>query len=53
MAHALLRLGPAPDASERTTYEVLGLALPYLELDSRAPSACAKIRLALAADRVG
>ena len=37
---------------ERTTYQVLGVALPYLELDPSTPSACAKIRLALAADRV-
>jgi HPr kinase/phosphorylase len=48
-----LGCAPPPRLPERTTYEVLGLALPYLELDSRAPSACAKIRLALAADRVG
>ena len=43
---------PLPRLPERTTYQVLGVALPYLELDPRAPSACAKIRLALAADRV-
>ena len=41
-----------PRLPERTTYGVLGVALPYLELDPRAPSACAKIRLALAAERV-
>ena len=43
---------PPERLPERTTYEVLGVALPYLKLDPRAPSACAKIRLALAADRV-
>jgi HPr kinase/phosphorylase len=37
---------------ERTIYELLGVALPYLELDPRTPSACAKIRLALTAQRV-
>jgi HPr kinase/phosphorylase len=37
---------------ERATCQVLGVALPYLDLDPRAPSACAKIRLALAAERV-
>ena len=42
-----------PRLPERTTYQVLGVALPYLELDPGTPSACAKIRLALAADRVG
>ena len=44
--------GPAPRLPACTTYELLGVALPYLELDARRPSACAKIRLALAADRV-
>ena len=34
------------------TYQMLGAALPYFQLDPRAPSACAKIRLALAAERV-
>jgi HPr kinase/phosphorylase len=43
---------PPPRLPERTTYHVLGVTLPSLELDPRAPSACAKIRLALAADRV-
>jgi HPr kinase/phosphorylase len=43
---------PPPRLPERTTYQVLGVALPRLELDARAPSACAKIRLALAAERV-
>jgi HPr kinase/phosphorylase len=44
---------PPPRLPERTTYQMLGVTLPYLELDPGAPSACAKIRLALAADRVG
>lgn len=50
----VVALGATPPARlpERTTYQVLGVALPYLELDPRAASACAKIRLALAADRV-
>ena len=48
-----LRGTPPPRLPEHTTYQVLGVALPYLELDPGAPSACAKIRLALAADRVG
>jgi HPr kinase/phosphorylase len=43
---ALPRL-PAPDA-----YELVGVPLPHLRLDPRAPSAAAKVRLALAADRV-
>jgi serine kinase of HPr protein (carbohydrate metabolism regulator) len=43
---------PPPRLPERMTYQVLGVALPCLELDPRAPSACAKIRLALAAERV-
>ena len=37
---------------ERATCQILGVALPQLELDPRTPSACAKIRLALAAERV-
>jgi serine kinase of HPr protein (carbohydrate metabolism regulator) len=41
-----------PRLPERATYQVLGVTLPCLELDPWAPSACAKIRLALAADRV-
>ena len=43
---------PAPRLPEPATYQVLGVALPCLALDPWAPSACAKIRLALAADRV-
>ncbi len=41
-----------PRLPERMTYELLGVALPYFELDPRTPSACAKIRLALTAQRV-
>ena len=37
---------------ERATYQVLGVALPQLDLDPWAPSACARTRLALAAERV-
>lgn len=44
--------GPPQRLPERTTCRLLGIALPYLELDPRTPSACAKIRLALAAERV-
>jgi HPr kinase/phosphorylase len=43
---------PPPRLPERLTYELLGVALPYLELDPRIPSACAKVRLALTAPRV-
>lgn len=43
---------PAPRLPERTTYELLGVPLAYVELDSRTPSACAKIRVALRAQRV-
>lgn len=41
-----------PRLPERMTYELLDVALPYLELDPRTPSACAKVRLALAAERI-
>jgi HPr kinase/phosphorylase len=44
--------GPWPRLPERASYELLGVALPYLRLDPRTPSACAKIKLALAAERV-
>lgn len=37
---------------EPFTVSLLGLALPCLRLDPQAPSACAKVRLALAAERV-
>lgn len=43
---ALVRL-PEPE-----TYDLLGVPLPHLRLDPRAPSACAKIRLALVAERL-
>ena len=43
---------PPPRLPERMTYELLGVALPYFELDPHTPSACAKIRLALTAQRV-
>jgi HPr kinase/phosphorylase len=43
---------PAPRLPERATCQLLGVALPQLELDPWTPSACAKIRLALAAERV-
>jgi HPr kinase/phosphorylase len=43
---------PLPRLPERLRYELLGVALPYLELDPRTPSASAKIRLALTAQRV-
>lgn len=43
---------PTPRLPEPMTYQVLGVALPCLTLDPWTPSACAKIRLALAADRV-
>jgi HPr kinase/phosphorylase len=36
---------------EPAVHRLLGLALPCLQLDPRAPSACAKVRLALAAER--
>ena len=37
---------------EPATFELLGIALPRIELDARTPSACAKIRLALVAKRI-
>jgi serine kinase of HPr protein (carbohydrate metabolism regulator) len=43
---------PAPRLPERATCQIVGVALPQLELDPWTPSACAKIRLALAAERV-
>jgi HPr kinase/phosphorylase len=49
----VVALGSArPRLPERMTFELLGVALPYLELDPRTPSACAKVRLALTAQRV-
>ena len=47
-----LRAAPVPRLPEPMTYDLLGVALPYLELDPWAPSACAKLRLALTARRV-
>jgi len=45
--------GVRPDRlPEPAPFLLLGLALPRLRLDPRAPSACAKVRLALAAERV-
>jgi serine kinase of HPr protein (carbohydrate metabolism regulator) len=43
--------GPLPRLPEPGSYELLGVRLPHLHLDPRAPSACAKVRLALAAER--
>ncbi len=43
---------PLPRLPEPDRYQLLGLALPHLRLDPRAPSAAAKIRLALAAERL-
>jgi HPr kinase/phosphorylase len=37
---------------ESATYQVLGVALPHFELDPWTLSACARIRLALTAERV-
>lgn len=44
--------GPWPRLPERTTYELMGIAIPHMRLDPRTPSACAKIRLALRAERI-
>lgn len=44
--------GPWPRLPERTTYELMGIAVPCIRLDPRAPSACAKIKLALRAERI-
>jgi HPr kinase/phosphorylase len=44
--------GPWPRVPEPATHEVLGIALRCLRLDPSAPSTCAKIKLALAAQRV-
>jgi HPr kinase/phosphorylase len=43
---------PWPRLPELTTYDLLEVGLPYIRLDPRAPSTCAKIKLALAAERV-
>ena len=52
LAVGLDPVGPVPRLPEAKTYEVLGVALPYLRLDPRAPSAGARIRLALTAERL-
>jgi HPr kinase/phosphorylase len=49
---ALGSAGPPPRLPEPMTFDLLGVALPYLELDPHTSSACAKIRLALTAERV-
>ena len=43
--------GSLPRLPEPGGYDLLGVRLPHLRLDPRAPSACAKVRLALAAER--
>jgi HPr kinase/phosphorylase len=43
---------PLPRLPEPEAYELLGLPLSHLRLDPRAPSAAAKIRLALSAERI-
>jgi HPr kinase/phosphorylase len=43
---------PAERLPERATYQVIGVALPHLELDPWTLSACARIKLALTAERV-
>ena len=45
-------VGPWPRLPERTTYGLMGIAVPHMRLDPRAPSACAKIKLALRAERI-
>jgi HPr kinase/phosphorylase len=52
LAVGLDPVGPLPRLPEAQTYDLLGVRLPYLRLDPRAPSACAKIRLALTAERL-
>ena len=44
--------GSWPRLPEPMSHELLGVALPCVRLDPRAPSTCAKIKLALAAERV-
>ena len=44
--------GAAERLPEPETYDLLGVPLPLLRLDPRAPSAGAKIRLALVAERL-
>lgn len=45
-------VGPWPRLPEPSTHRLLGIDLPRLHLDPRPVSACAKVRLALAAERV-
>jgi hypothetical protein len=49
---ALGGAGPPPRLPKPVTFDLLGVALPCLELDPRTSSACAKVRLALSAERV-
>jgi HPr kinase/phosphorylase len=51
----IVELGEAslsPRLPERRTSELLGIALPCVRLDPQTPSACARIKLALGAERV-
>jgi HPr kinase/phosphorylase len=52
LAVGLDSVGPLPRLPEPESYDLLGVRLPYLRLDPRAASACAKIRLALTAERL-
>jgi serine kinase of HPr protein (carbohydrate metabolism regulator) len=52
LAVGLDPVGPWPRLPEPESYDLLGVRLPYLRLDPRAASACAKIRLALTAERL-
>jgi HPr kinase/phosphorylase len=52
LAVGLDPVGPLPRLPEPESYDLLGVRLPYLRLDPRAASACAKIRLALTAERL-
>jgi HPr kinase/phosphorylase len=52
LAVELLPDAPLARLPEPDPYELLGVALPLLRLDPRVPSAGAKIRLALAAERL-
>jgi HPr kinase/phosphorylase len=50
----IVELGKARSARlpERRTSDLLGVALPCIRLDAQAPSTCAKIKLAVEAERV-
>jgi HPr kinase/phosphorylase len=52
LAVGLDSVGPLPRLPEPESYDLLGVRVPYLRLDPRAASACAKIRLALTAERL-